>query len=254
MPLDLSNIAAAFKSIAPASAHERIDRYADGRVVSSRRLQKAEALSECILRLTSGRAGLRVVDFGCADGAVPVTLLRGTVGTAIAEIIGITLLDYNGLGAKPAHDHPRFVRLVGDLEDDLDVLPLPWGECDVVTATAFFHYLRRPEIAMNHAARLLKPGGLMIMAQPHPWLLRWRRGGCAGLRLKNSRIRRIETLDTWSGMATSSGFVEVERRAVQWLGTRWTGRAEVWLRNNQLVRVPGSNYFLVFRRARVSGK
>ena len=111
-----------------------VDRYADGRSLTSRRSQKAEALVEFVARQYAGHTNLQVVDFGCADGAMPVLLLRSAVGAWFERVTGITLLDYNDLPEKPAFKHPRFCRLIADLEGSLDSLDLPWGTCDLVLA------------------------------------------------------------------------------------------------------------------------
>ena len=157
-----------------------LDRYADGMTISPRRAQKAEILGEALSRLLAGRERLTLVDFGCADGAVPVLLLRSAFGTAVARMVGITLLNYNDLPEKPAHTHPRFTRVIGDLVSELSEPDLPWGGCDAVLATAFFHYLDQPEIAFRHAARLLKPGGYLLAGMPARWVLALRQRGWGG--------------------------------------------------------------------------
>jgi hypothetical protein len=40
---------------------------------------------------------------------------------------GITLLNYNDILEKPVHIHPHFVRVVANLEEELDDVELPWG-------------------------------------------------------------------------------------------------------------------------------
>jgi len=207
-----------------------LDRYADGIHISPRRRQKAEILADALDRLLPDQDGLEIADFGCADGAVPVLMLHGPIGSRIRRVTGITLLDYNDLPEKPAHKHKRFLRMIGDMEESLDHLTLPWGECDAVTATAFFHYCDHPDIPLAHAARLLKPGGYLLAGMPAAWVLGLRHHGVPGLLPRNSRIRNIVPLDLYSKLANAFGLREVSCQAVQWLGTEWSAAAERTLR------------------------
>jgi len=225
-----------------------LDRYADGRTVSPRRRQKVRILADAIASQFAGYTDLRAVDFGCADGAVPVLVLRSGTGQLIREFLGITLLDYNDLPDKPAFEHPRFTRMIGDLEGSLEDLDLPWSECDLVVATAFFHYLERPELAFDHAARLLRPGGALIAGMPHPLVLRVRRRGLGLWLAPNRRIRQIKHLEWWRALAWNCGFVEVDRRAVQWLGISQTAGTEQLLRRIGVLGTFGSNVLVVYRR------
>ena len=226
----------------------RVDRYADGRVISARRRQKAEAVAEFVVEQFAGHSELEIVDFGCADGAIPVLLLRWPVGRSIRQITGITLLDYNDLPEKPAFAHPRFRRLIADLEGSLESLRLPWGACDIVLATAVFHYLNKPWIAFNHAARLLHPDGLLVASFAHPLMLRLRRRGLGTWLPPNNKIRHIRPLAWWQAVAVSAGFVELDRKAIQWMGLPGTTCVERWLRRAGMPANLGSNVLVIYRR------
>jgi len=225
-----------------------LDRYADGMTISPRRAQKAEILGEALSRLLAGRERLTLVDFGCADGAVPVLLLRSAFGTAVARMVGITLLNYNDLPEKPAHTHPRFTRVIGDLVSELSEPDLPWGGCDAVLATAFFHYLDQPEIAFRHAARLLKPGGYLLAGMPARWVLALRQRGMGRLLPPNHYIRQLRDLDAWAVLAVEAGFTEIDRQAIQWLGMAWSAGLERILRHCRLLGGLGSNMLVTYRR------
>jgi len=224
--------------------------YADGEYVWPRRAQKAKVLAEWIDQLFPGRTGLRVVDFGCADGAVPVLLLRSSVGARIAELTGITLLDYNPLPDKPAHQHPRFRRLVADLEQPIDHLRLDVGEYDLVTATGFFHYLRRPEAAFAHARALLSETGYLLMTAPARWLLWLRQRSIPGLHEPNTRIRHRVSPAAWEQLAGTCGFRAIHRQGVQWAGTASTVGVERWLRRHRLLSSLAGSYLLVLSPTR----
>lgn len=225
-----------------------VDSYADGRTVTPRRRQKAEVIADVIVNRFANRGGLRMVDFGCADGAVPCLVLESPAGGLIRDAIGLTLLDYNDLPGKPAFAHPRFRRVIADVEGSLEHLPLSWGKCDLVTATAFLHYLGRPGVAFAHAARLLRPGGLLVVSLPAPWMLWLRRRGVPGLLAPNNRIRFIERIDWWTKLASQSGFEEIERRAIQWLGLDCVAPLERLLRRTGILGTSGSNLLAVYQK------
>lgn len=203
-----------------------VDRYADGCSVSVRRRQKADLLAQALSAYYPDSHNLLIVDFGCADGAIPVLLLQSSFGSHIQRVIGITLLDYNDLPEKPAHIHPRFERLIANLEHPLDALSLPDGACDAVLATGFFHYCRQPVIPFHHAARLLKLGGLLIAGLPAPWVSHVRYRGIPGLLPANRRICTVQSCADWRRLAKACGFAEISCEAVQWLGTAWSAPIE----------------------------
>jgi SAM-dependent methyltransferase len=231
-----------------AAPRRHIDCYADGRHISDRRRQKAAILAEALAELFPAGDDLLLADLGCADGALPVLLLTAPLGARIRHILGATLLDYNDLAEKAAHTHPRFRRVVQDLSQPWDSADLPWGACDAVLATAFFHYFDHPEVPFGHAFRLLKPGGYLLAGMPAPWVLRLRRRGVPGLLARNRRIRCTPSLDAWGRTAVACGFTEVSRRAVQWCGVRATDALERWLRRHRLLSWLGGNYLVVYRK------
>ena len=226
----------------------KIDRYADGVTITSRRKQKAVLLAEIVEELFPDRRDLRAVDFGCADGAVPVLMLNSEIGERIEKVIGISLLDYNDLPEKKAHEHSRFKRLVTDLDEPIDQLNLDPSSFDFVMATSFFHYLRQPEVAFRCAHQLLKPGGCLLAGMLPRWLLGLRRVGYLGVRPCNNRIRQLLTLDGWRDQAESCGFEEMERRPVQWAGADATAGIELFLRRRRLLRRIATNHLVIYRK------
>lgn len=230
------------------TSRKRVDRYADGRIITARRRQKAEAVAEVLGKQFAGVGGLEVVDFGCADGAIPVLLLRGPTGALLQRVTGITLLDYNDLPEKPAFSHPRFRRVVADLEGPLDAVELPWGSCDLVLATAVFHYLKDVRRVFRHAFRLLRPRGVLVVTLPHPWVLRVRRHGLGAWLTPNNKIRQIRPLAWWEAVAASCGFVERRRCAIQWLGVHPTRKFERWLRRRTVPAWCGSNALVMYQK------
>jgi SAM-dependent methyltransferase len=228
---------------------KNIDRYADGIHITPRRRQKAAILTDTITKIMPDNA-LEIVDFGCADGAIPVLLLNSSLASNISQITGITLLNYNDLPHKPAFTHLKFMRVIADLESNLAGIPLPWGQCDIVTATSFFHYMFNPLIAFQHAAALLKPDGYLIITIPVRWLLLIRKIGFPGLLPKNNLIHQINSLDIWSSYAESCGLVEIERTATQWFGLKQTFKIEEIFRKNQMFTNLSTNFMVIYKKMR----
>ncbi len=225
-----------------------LDHYADGTHISARRRQKAAVLGDVLAKLYPERSDLTLVDFGCADGAIPVLMLESAFGATIERYIGLTKLDYNDLAEKPAFAHPRFSRIIADLAEPLDDPALPWGACDAVTATAFFHYFAQPAAPLALAARLLKPGGCLLAGMPAPWVLALRRRGVPGLLPRNNYIRTVQSLDAWRDAAAAHGFREDARCAIQWLAIGATGALERWLARRCLPAWCGTNALVIYRK------
>jgi SAM-dependent methyltransferase len=113
-----------------------------------------------ILALAGDVRGRRVLDVGCATGALSQAFLdRG------ADVIGVDVM-------------PRFIerarmRLgpsaelhVADLSDGLPFLPD--RSVDVVAASLVLHYLRDWTVPLREFARVLRPGGALVLSTHHP--------------------------------------------------------------------------------------
>jgi SAM-dependent methyltransferase len=94
----------------------------------------------------------RVLDLGSGNG----WLARRLVGAHQVTAVDVDATD-TGLGAL---DEPRVRRLQAQLE----ALPLAAGSFDVVIAAAALHYARDLFGALAEIARVLRPGGVLILA------------------------------------------------------------------------------------------
>jgi SAM-dependent methyltransferase len=104
--------------------------------------------------------GLRVLDAGCASGVLAELLVAGG-----ATVVGVDL-------------NPRLVERARQrlgLDADLHVAdlstPMPFlasGSFDMVTASLVLHYIADWEPALREFARVLRPGGLLLISTHHP--------------------------------------------------------------------------------------
>jgi len=119
---------------------------------------RARAFHYLIIRLALQivRAGVsgppRVLDLGAGNG---------WMARRLAPSFRVTALDVDGgdTGLGALRDH-RVGRVVGDIE----ALPLRAGSFDAVVAAATVHYAVDLSAALAEAARVLRPGGLLIIA------------------------------------------------------------------------------------------
>lgn len=148
-------------------------------------------------------SGKQVLDVGCSQGIVPLLLARegcsvtgvDTSPQAIAEA-----LDY--LQAEPAHVQQKITYVNADfLSLDTSV-----AEPDTIVISEVLEHLVRPEMFVEKAASLLKPGGRLIITVPfgvndfidhkHTFYL------LAPYRMlsKHLRISEVKVLGKWLGM------------------------------------------------------
>lgn len=109
-------------------------------------LGSGRALRKAISSLPQGR----VLDIGCADRWVETALPPGT------EYIA---LDYPTTGAGMYGARP-------DLFGDASCLPLGDATVDTVVMLEVLEHLRHPRQALAEIARVLRPGGRLLMSMP----------------------------------------------------------------------------------------
>ena len=85
-----------------------------------------------------------------------------------------------------------------------DMYQIPWasGSFDVVTIHQVLHYLDNPDIAVSEAARVLRPGGMLLIVDFLPHQLEFLREKHAHRRLGFSR-RTVELWCHRSGLDVS---------------------------------------------------
>lgn len=112
-------------------------------------------------KLAANFQGCRsVLDLGCGGGATGAAIQAGGVG----EVWGLDPSPY--LLRHAAQDHPGLRFVHGVMED----LPFPDARFDGVCVCFVFHEMppARVRIALQEIARVLRPGGLLLVAEPSP--------------------------------------------------------------------------------------
>lgn len=101
-----------------------------------------------VLGWLAPRAGERILDIGCGDGALTVKLIE-----AGAEVVGID--------DSPEMLQAARARGVDGREMDARALTFT-GEFDAVFSNAALHWIWPPEVVVAGVARALKPGGRFV--------------------------------------------------------------------------------------------
>ena len=98
----------------------------------------------------------RVLDIGCGDGVL-AELVAERAGDVTCVDISPTVI---AAARKRLHDFPN----VGFVEADMHALPLEDASYDHVFLMHALAYTREPKTVLQETARLLKPGGRLIVA------------------------------------------------------------------------------------------
>lgn len=165
------------------------------------------------LAAEEGGRGLRVVDLGCADGALTRML---TAGVACEQVVGV---DADEAVCDP-HD-PRMPRLCADVCDpataDL-VRARLGGAADLVTCSLVIQHVAHPAGLLEVARRLLRPGGRLLIAAPEDALkVAWPDDGTLGRVLELSGaspgVSDRGCARKLPGWLAAAGFTDVETHA-----------------------------------------
>ena len=108
--------------------------------------------------LGAGFAGRTVVDMGCGEGALTLLLAR-FAKRVLAVDQSKAMLRHVRTRAKDE----GLANEVETAEGDLERVPLPDGSCDAVFLSQALHHAARPSHTILDAARLLKPGGHLVV-------------------------------------------------------------------------------------------
>lgn len=187
-------------------------------------------------------AGREVLDLGCGDGALAIRLAG-----AGARVVG---LDPDPAMLRAARDSAAAAGVpLGLVRGRIEALPLPSGRFDLVTAVTVLCFVRDEPAAWHEMARVLRPGGRLVVGELGRWslwALRRRVRGWLGARLwrhaafhSAAGLRRaaeaaglvVEEVRGAVFHPPSAAFARLIAPADAWLGRRTTfGAAFVALR------------------------
>ena len=170
------------------------------------------------LKRVEVRPAEQLLDVGCGTGAMLWALSERVPGA------GFT-------GVDPSHSMLDVARrknlgTVNLREGRADRLPFPDDRFDIVASVSVLHYLRHPHAALREMARVLKPGGRLVLTDwcDDYWTCRI----CDRfLRRLNRAHYRTYGRDECRRMVHSAGFesVWVERYKINWLWGLMTVKA-----------------------------
>jgi ubiquinone/menaquinone biosynthesis C-methylase UbiE len=172
---------------------------------ASRLGQTTDALEEkLILDLVGPPASLRILDVGCGDAALAVALAdRGGIVTGVDA-------DRRMLAAGRARAEARGVA-VHLLQGDIRALPFPDGSFDIVVAVTVLCFMDDAARAVGEMARVLRPGGRLLIGELGRWSLwaaRRRVSGWLGSHTWRSAtfrtVRALKVLVTGTGLSVTA--------------------------------------------------
>ena len=139
----------------------------------------------------------RTLDIGCADRWIEPHLPEG------CEYIGLDYLATGGLlyGARP------------DIFADASRLPLPDASIDVVLLLEVLEHLRLPAQALSEIARVLRPGGQLLVTMPFLYPIHdaphdYQRYTCHGLTRELEAVGLVaDTPETSTGSIETAGLL-----------------------------------------------
>ena len=108
--------------------------------------------------LAAGFAGKSVADIGCGEGDLTLLLARFAKR--------VTAIDLSAQMLRVVQERSAEAGVAGRVaveKGDLEKLPLKSGSEDAVFVSQVLHHSPRPGRALKEAARILKPGGQMVL-------------------------------------------------------------------------------------------
>jgi methionine biosynthesis protein MetW len=144
------------------------------------------------LRRAVGGPGRRVLDLGCRDGALTRLFAPGN------EVVGLDV-------DREALEHARR-RGIETVRADVES-PLPFADAsfDVVVLAELLEHCREPQLVVDEAARVLRPGGTLAGSVPNAYRLKNRLRFLVGRPIEANSLH-LHMFDPASVEALLTGF------------------------------------------------
>ena len=163
--------------------------------------------------------GERILDVGCGTGLLLERLQR-------------TVPDVRLTGVDPVPEmlalaRQRLTTAATELRGAAaERLPFADGSFDAVVSASVFHYVRRPEVALAEARRVLRPGGRLVLTDWSGDFLTCRLIGVY-LRLQRRALHCIYRRQELRRLLAGAGFetVDIELYRAGWCWGMWLARA-----------------------------
>jgi SAM-dependent methyltransferase len=195
MPVDHSDVKPAHRAAGAAG----LGSYARWRATTLG--QVTEALEHrSIFKLMGPVEGKRVIDLGCGDGLLGATLARQGALVVGVDVDRSVLRAANSRGAQGPGGPPRFI------EGPIERLPFDDSVFDVAVAMTVLCLVADPTAALREAARVVRPGGTLIIGELgrwNTWAARRRVKGWFGSRLWRSA--HVFSASQLSGLVEDAG-------------------------------------------------
>lgn len=139
----------------------------DRQALNERLLEPGQSWLLWSSALSSLLPRLDVVDFGCGTGVLSAVIARWARK--------VTAIDHSAVALEKAKERLRRdgLKNVELLREDLHALSLPAGKKDLVVISQSLHHVDDPGAVLTEAARILKPGGRVIVLELLPHEEKW---------------------------------------------------------------------------------
>jgi ArsR family transcriptional regulator len=146
---------------------ELLKRREDRHTLNERLLEPGQSWAMWARALAFLLPPLDVVDFGCGTGVLTVELARWAKR--------VTAVDRSpqALHQAEARAEREGLKNVAWLEADLHDLPIASGKKELVVASQSLHHVDAPNAVLAEAARILEPGGKVVVLELMPHREEW---------------------------------------------------------------------------------